>query len=102
MVIRILFFSFLSLIISACSPSTDTSIVSSESPVIPAPIVAPVVVTTPLLLRGTEPFWSFVQSATGSAVFSLPGDPVIEEYNYTTTEVMAGTDIIITATPVTL
>lgn len=56
--------------------------------------------TTPLTLRGAEPFWTFVQSATGSAIFSLPGDPSVEEYSYTTTEVLAGTDIVITATPV--
>jgi len=54
---------------------------------------------TPLILRGTEPFWSFSQTATGYAVYSIPGASAVEERYYTTTEALVGTDIIITATP---
>ncbi len=83
--------------LSACSwwaPTTPTTqTISAEQPV-------SIVATTPLLLRGTEPFWSFSQSATGTATYSIPGLSSVEERYYTTTEMIVGSDIIITATPV--
>jgi len=82
--------------LSACTliPSNPTA---SDAPVV---INTTNVTVTPLTLRGTEPFWSFVQTATGYALYSFPGASDVEEYVYTTTEIVVGSDIIITATPV--
>jgi uncharacterized membrane protein len=87
------------LVLSACTltpPITPTTPITPT----PLPITATASVTvTPLTLRGTEPFWTFSQTATGYAVYSIPSVSAVEERYYTTTETLVGSDIIITATP---
>lgn len=87
------------LILSACTITPPATTPQPVSPSIPVTTNTASVTVTPLILRGTEPFWSFSQTATGYAVYSTPGTGSVEERYYTTTEVLVGTDIIITATP---
>lgn len=103
--------SALVIIMTSCTlpfqaPSTPLVPVSSGA-VIP-PIVAtgtvtpPAIVTlTPFTARGTEPFWAFVQTATG-AKYMTPGGMMggVDEVYYTTIETLSGTTIIVAATPI--
>jgi uncharacterized membrane protein len=85
--------------LSACTLTPSTPQPQPTSLSIPAVTSTASVAVTPLTLRGTEPFWSFSQTATGLAVYTTPGTGSVEERYYTTTEALVGTDIIITATP---
>lgn len=89
------------------SPNTPIVPVSSGTvipPIVTTGTVTPppaIAVLTPFLARGTEPFWTFQQTATG-AKYSVPGGMMggIDESYYTTTETLSGTTIIVNATPI--
>lgn len=85
--------------LSACTLTPSSPQTEPTLPSLPVVTNTASIVVTPLTLRGTEPFWSFSQTATGYAVYSIPGVSAVEERYYTTTEAIVGTDIIITATP---
>lgn len=85
--------------LSACTLAPSTPQSQPTSPSIPVVTNTASVTVTPLTLRGTEPFWSFSRTATGLAVYTIPGTSSVEERYYTTMETLVGTDIIITATP---
>ncbi|MDQ5968783.1 MAG: hypothetical protein QG561_968 [Patescibacteria group bacterium] len=64
--------------------------------------IFPVVPLTPFIARGTEPFWSLVQTSTG-VKFSRPDNSsgMILETWYTSVQTNSGTNILISGTPIT-
>lgn len=78
-------------------PAQNSGTTTNTSSVIPPPPVAEK--TTPIIARGTEPFWSFVQTSTG-AHYSFPDATGVTQYVYTLTQTNSGAQIIVSATPV--
>jgi uncharacterized membrane protein len=101
--------SALALIMTSCTlpfQSPTVPVVPMSSGVAPistgVSLLPPAIATlTPFLARGTEPFWAFVQTATG-AIYSVPGGLMggVDEMYYTTIETISGTTIIVAATPI--
>jgi uncharacterized membrane protein len=86
-------------VFSACTLTPPAPTPDPALPSVPSVSHTASVVVTPLTLRGTEPFWSFSQTATGYAVYSTPGAASVVDKYYNTTEVSIGSGLVITAVP---